>query len=68
LYKDWDLAFATYWRDINFIAATREVPWYTRKEVFKRAVLRCKERLKETISDFSELKAATRVSFVEYRE
>jgi hypothetical protein len=68
LYKDWDLAFATYSRDINFDAATGKVPRYTRKEVFKRAVLRCKERLKETISDFSKLKAATRVSFVEYRE
>lgn len=68
VYRDWDLAFATYWRDVNFNAAADERPRYPNKELLRRAAIRFAKALQETLSDFSKLRAATRVSFLKYVE
>jgi hypothetical protein len=66
VYQDWDLAFATYWRDVTFNAAESERPCFPNKEILRRAVLRCANALRETRSELSRIKASSEVTFVEY--
>ena len=66
VYRDWDLAFATYWRDISFNASKLERPQYANRNLLKTAVLRCLECLKNSRSELSSLRRASKVQFIQY--